>query len=178
MKSLNLLALFVLAVGCSQPESKETPATAEAPAAAAGTPSATYAYAPRYSNDFSFDESGHADIVMKLWKQFDENKLDEGLDYFADSVMIQFPDGSKMHNTRDSVMAMTKSYRNGYSSMRNEVDVVIPLKENKNGDRWVLVWGEEYHEKNGKKDSVLLHEVWLFNKDGKISFMHQYAGKD
>lgn len=177
MKSLSLFAGLLLAMGCSQPETKESPAAAEAPAAA-GTPSATYAYAPRYSNDFSFDESGNADIVMKLWKQFEENKLEEGLGYFADSVMMLFPDGNSVHATKDSVMAMTKAYRNSYSSLHNEVDAVIPLKENKNGERWVLVWGEEYHEKNGKKDSVLLHELWRFNKDGKINMMQQFAGKD
>jgi hypothetical protein len=177
MKSLNLLAMLLLAMSCSQPETKEPTATTEAPVAA-GTPSATYAYAPRYSNDFSFDESGNADIVMKLWKQFDENKLEEGLGYFADSVMIRFPDGSSVHATKDSVMAMTKAYRNGFSSVHSEVDAVMPMKENKNGTRWVLVWGEEYHEKNGKKDSVLLHELWMFNKDGKISMMQQFAGKD
>lgn len=177
MKSLNLLPLLLLAMSCSQPETKEPTATTEAPAAA-GTPSATYAYAPRYSNDFSFDESGNADIVMKLWKEFEENKLEEGLGYFADSVMMLFPDGNSVHATKDSVMAMTKAYRNGFSSLRNEVDAVIPMKENKDGTRWVLVWGEEYQEKNGKKDSVLLHELWRFNKDGKIDMMQQFAGKD
>ena len=177
MKSLNLLPLLLLAMSCSQPETKEPTATTEAPAAA-GTPSATYAYAPRYSNDFSFDESGNADIVMKLWKEFEENKLEEGLGYFADSVMMLFPDGNSVHASKDSVMAMTKAYRNGFSSLRTEVDAVIPMKENKDGTRWVLVWGEEYHEKNGKKDSVLLHELWRFNKDGKIDMMQQFAGKD
>ncbi|HSR39844.1 MAG TPA: hypothetical protein VLL95_13095, partial [Phnomibacter sp.] len=102
----------------------------------------------------------------------------EGLGFFADSVMLLFPDGNSVHATKDSVMAMTKAYRNSYSSLHNEVDAVIPLKENKNGERWVLVWGEEYHEKNGKKDSVLLHELWRFNKDGKINMMQQFAGKD
>lgn len=177
MKSLNLLPLLLLAMGCSQPETKEPTAAAEAPAAA-GTPSATYAYAPRYSNDFSFDESGNADIVMKLWKQFEDNKLDEGIGYFADSVSIVFPDGNKVDAPKDSVMAMTKAYRNSYSSLHNEVDAVIPMKENKSGTRWVLVWGEEYHEKNGKKDSVLLHELWMFDKDGKIRRLEQFAGKD
>ncbi len=176
MRKMYLLASLVWAASCSNPQPEDTKAGTDTPAST--TASVQYPYNMRYSSDFSMGDTSDAKIVMTLWKQFDENRLDESLGYFADSVMMIFPDGNTVNAGKDSVLAMTKAYRAEYSNVRSEVDVVLPVKENSKGDRWVLVWGEEYHEKAGKKDSALLHEVWMFNKAGKIAFMHQYAGKD
>jgi hypothetical protein len=61
-----------------------------------------------------------------------------------------------------------------FSAVSSRVDAVFPTKSTDKGENWVCVWGMETHTMNGKTDSTNLHEVWRFNKDGKVDLMMQY----
>jgi len=137
----------------------------------------TYPYAIGYSSQFEFIDPEKSKMVLGMWKDFDNNNLDNAKDNFADTVTMVFPDMS-MHASRDSIIAVTKAYRNTYTSVISKVDVVMSVRStDKKGD-WVLIWGDETHTgKNNKTDSIALHEVWGLNKAGKIEFMQQYVSK-
>lgn len=109
-----------------------------------------------------------------MWKDFDNGDVSRHKEYFADSVEMLFPDGSRIHTTRDSAIASTNAYRGMYSSVTSRVDAVLPTKSLTDSVNWVCVWGMETHTMKGKTDSVDLHEVWRFNKNGKVDFMMQY----
>ena len=112
-----------------------------------------------------------------MWKDFDNNTLDNAKDKFADTVRMIFP-GMEMRASRDSVIASTKSYRNSFSSVISMVDVVMAVKSTDKNDDWVLVWGDEIKtDKKNKTDTIALHEVWQLNKEGKVVFMQQYISK-
>ena len=65
-------------------------------------------------------------------------------------------------------MSEAKSDVHGYMSFRS-ID-----KEHD----WVAIWGTENGTmKDGTKKSINLHEVWQFNKDGKVALIRQYSSK-
>jgi hypothetical protein len=52
---------------------------------------------------------------------------------------------------------------------------VISVKSTDKGDDWVLVWAiDDYTDKDNVKHKVKYQQVWLLNKEGKISFMEQF----
>ena len=149
--------------------------------AAATTPSdenVTYAYTPAYSADFTIGDSKYAQTVLELWKDFDNNTFDTHKDAFADSVSMDFADGSKMNGPRDSIIAGAKAYRTSLKNVVSSIEAVVTLKPKGKDETWVSVWGKEVDtHNNGKMDSVYYNENWMFDKDGKIAYMGQYAGK-
>jgi hypothetical protein len=87
-------------------------------------------------------------------------------------------DGPPMMGPRDSVLASAQNYRNSFSSVASHVQALVPLHSIDSSQNWVAVWGTEVHtDKNGKKDSVYLQEVWRLNKDNKFDLMYQYDSK-
>ncbi len=149
--------------------------------AAATTPSdenVTYPYPVEYSSDFSIGDSKYAQTVLQLWKDFDNNTFDDHKDAFADSVTMDFPDGSTISGTRDSVVASAKAYRGSLKNVVSSIEVVTSLKPKGKDETWVCVWGKEIDTHNNNKvDSVYLQENWMFNKDGKVAYMSQFSAK-
>ncbi len=139
------------------------------------TDNVTYPYEIGYSSKFEIGDAQQSKMILELWKDFDSGDVSKHKEYFADSVQMLFPDGSSMHNVKDSIIAETNTYRAMYSSVTSRVDAIIPVKSTDKGENWVCVWGTEIHTLKGKTDSTNLHEAWRFDKDGKIDFMMQYA---
>ena len=82
----------------------------------------TYPYTIAYSSQFEFIDPEKGKMVLELWKDFDNNTLDNVKDKFADTVTVQFP-GMKMHAVRDSIISSTKAYRSLFSAVTSIVDV-------------------------------------------------------
>ena len=136
--------------------------------------SVTYPYTINYSSQFEFIDPEKGKIILDLWKDFDNNTLDNSKDKFADTVSMKFP-GLQMRASRDSVIASTKSYRASFSAVASSVDAVMSVRATDKKTDWVAVWGKEVHtNKKNVKDSVEIHELWGFNKDGKVESMEQY----
>lgn len=180
MKQLSLAAyiLCVLVACNTATNSSNTNDTTAMADTTAMTESVNYAYPVAYSSDFTIGDSKYAQTVLELWKDFDNNTFDNHKDAFADSVAMDFADGSSIKSTRDSVVNSAKAYRSGLKNVASSIDVVTTLKPQGKDETWVCVWGTEVDTHNGGKvDSVYLQENWMFNKDGKIAYMSQYAQK-
>ncbi len=135
----------------------------------------TYPYAVTYSSQFEKSNDQNSQMVLGLWKDFDNNTLDNSLDKFADTVTMMMPGFEMVSVTRDSALRSTKSYRSMFSKVVNRVDAVTALRSTDKNEEWVLVWGTEVHtNKKNVTDSVHLQETWRLNKDGKIDYMMQY----
>lgn len=165
-------ALAVLAA-CNSKESGNTtggdsPVT---PAAEIKSP-----YEIGYSSKFTMGDPRNAESVLALWKSWEGGDLSTSKDLFADSVEIYLADGSKIAGPRDSVLAGAQQFRSSLSSSVPSVDVIFAARSTDKNEEWALVWGKEVNtSKDGKVDSVYLHEAWRFNKDGKTDRMFQYA---
>ncbi len=134
----------------------------------------TYSSPISYSSQFEMGDNKNAQMILDLWKDFDNNTLDQSKDKFADSVTMLFSE-TEMYGSRDSVFNATQSYRNMFNTVSSRVAAIMPVKSTDKNDDWVLVWGTETHtDKNNKTDSVHLQETWRINKDGKVDLMMQY----
>lgn len=178
MKQTVFCLAVAMAIASCNNQTETTAAVADKPAPA--TETAPYPIVAAYSKDFEIGDPELGRKILELWVHFDNNELDKGVGYFADSVRIEFPDGSILNGPKDSVMAATKAYRNTYSTVHSTVEAwtVLKPKENDRPGSWVCIWGKEVDTgKDGKVDSIYLQENWHFNTAGKIDLMLQFARK-
>ncbi|MES1220009.1 MAG: hypothetical protein ABUT20_31190 [Bacteroidota bacterium] len=135
----------------------------------------TYPYPISYSSKFELADPKYGQIILGLWKDWDNGTLSNSKDAFADSVEMHFADGSMMHSVRDSVLAAGQMYRDMYTKAVSEVNAVTALRSMDKDENWALVWGKEVDtDKKGKVDSFYLQETWRFNKAGKVDLLYQY----
>ncbi len=140
-----------------------------------------------YSSKFEIGDPKNAETVLKLWKDWDNNSLMNSKDLFADTLTFYFSDGSMMHASRDSALAMAQKIRDNQASITSSIDAVMSAKSLMNNtstkpedqnENWALIWGEErVTDKKGKKDSSAVMETWRINKDGKVDLVFQYRKK-
>ena len=180
MKKIFIGASITLFAACNSSSDKaktesmstDTTATAVAPKT---MPDINSPYPVAYSSKFEMGDPKNAETVLGLWKDWDNGNLANSKDRFADSVMLHFSDGSMIHTTRDSALAMAQKVRDSYTSSVSRVDAVMSVRSTDKNENWALVWGLETNtNKKGKVDSSYLQETWRLNKDGKADLVYQF----
>lgn len=133
-------------------------------------------YKATYSSKFKMGNAKYASMVLDLWKDWDDNALDRH-DYLADTITAYFPDGSVVKG-KAAFMETSRKYRATFTTVKSVVHAFTTLRpEDKNEDA-VCIWGQEDDTApDGTITKSNLHEVWFFNKDGKISSMRQWHAK-
>ena len=173
MKKFLPLALIAATIACNTQSPEPAAETAET------TTKATHEYSvkSRYSSDWEIGDPQQGEAVIALWKHFDNNTLDSVRSMFADSVYMEGPAfAMKFHS--DTALAGAKADRAQYSALKTEIDDIIPLKAKDHPEETVVtIWGEEIGTIGGKEIKRKIHEVWSFNKDGKVSSMLRYDGR-
>ncbi|HJP63867.1 MAG TPA: hypothetical protein VJ844_10510 [Mucilaginibacter sp.] len=134
----------------------------------------TAPYKASYSSKFTIADQAHANKVLTLWKDFENNTLDKHIAWFADTVSITTADGKTVKGKAENLKGV-KEYRKTMSKLKVTVDAWVSLKSTDHNENVVCVWGTEEFMMNGKQVKQSIQEVWAFNKDGKISMMLQYA---
>jgi len=133
-------------------------------------------YKATYSSDFKMGKSALATRILEVWKDWDDNQLDRH-DYFADTVTMMFSDGMVMKGKKENLEA-AKKYRGSFTKVVSTVHAWMPLTSNDRKEDAVCIWGQEVNTlPDGKEETRDIHEVWWFNKDGKISSMRQWTAK-
>lgn len=136
-------------------------------------------YTASYSSKFEMGDPNHAKTILELYKDWDNNTLDNSKSKFADTVEFNFSDGSKMVGPFDSVNASAKKFRSTLGTVNTKVHAVFPVKSTDKNENWVVAWFTEYRtDAKGKKDSVELQETWRLNKDGRADLLLQYEQKN
>ncbi|HEX3383859.1 MAG TPA: hypothetical protein VHS53_01660 [Mucilaginibacter sp.] len=131
-------------------------------------------YKANYSSKFTIADESYSNKVLMLWKDYEENMLDRHLDWFADTVSMIVATGQATKG-KAANLAAVKAYRSSLKNMKVSVDACMSVKSDR-GDNAVCIWGtEDFTDQNGKHTVMDMQEVWMFNKDGKISMMLQYA---
>ncbi len=127
-----------------------------------------------YSSKFEWGDPKKSEQVVQLWKDFDDNSLDNSKSYFADSVSMDMV-GMAYTGTSDSLVGLMKGYRSSLPAVESKVDAVMSVRSTDKNEDWVCIWGMEYvTHAPGKVDSSAVHEIWRFNSAGKIDYMGQY----
>ncbi len=134
-------------------------------------------YKALYSSDFEMGDPAKSMLVLEMWKDYDDNAFDRHADMFADSVVVFLSDGEVLRG-KESMLTGVKTYRSTIDSVRSDVHAWMSLKSKDRNEDVVAVWGTENDTwKDGKKTANHLHEVWFFNKDGKVSAIRQFSMK-
>lgn len=128
------------------------------------------------NTNLRFGNSQYSMKVLHAWKAYDEGNLDKVADMFADDVWGTLPDGTVIKG-KEAFMNAFKTYRAGFASVQSVVHACTTLKSAEDPDRdATLIWGMETDtQKDGTVQKVSLHEVWFFNKAGKVAEFHQFA---
>ena len=133
-------------------------------------------YKATYSSSFKIGKANYSAIILNLWKDWDDNTFDKH-DYFSDTVVMMFPDGSVTRGKAANLVA-AKKYRGGMKSASSIIHAWVPLSSTDLNEDAVCVWGhEEDTYADGRVEKKDLHEVWWFNKEGKVSRMRQWEAK-
>ena len=191
MKKISIVGLIAILAACNNSSDKAKVDSMNADSTAAATTTATMMpainspYPVVYSSKFEIGDPKHAETVLNLWKDWDNNNLANGKNSFADTVTFYFSDGSMMHASRDSALAMAQKMRDNQASITSTIDAVMSVKSLQNnqpgGDQnenWALLWGEErVTDKKGRKDSSAIQETWRLNRDGKVDMVYQFRKK-
>jgi hypothetical protein len=176
MQIKSFAAVSMLLFACNQPAETppiETKAAESAPTAAINM----QGYTPSYSNSFEMGDPKNADIVMQLYKDWDDGTPNIHKELFADTVQMSLSDGSVTKGPKDSALANGAAYRDLFKEVKTTVHSVFPTKSTDKNENWVCIWAKEVHTEkaSGKTDSVELQEAWRFDKDGKVNWILQYS---
>ncbi len=137
-----------------------------------------YPYTPGYSSKFEIGDPKNALTILNLYKDWDNNTLDNSKNSWADTDSLYLSDGSLMAGGRDYILAQAKRIRNTMGTVQDKVAGWVSLRSTDKNENWVLVYTNEIKTAaDGKKDSTFLQETWRFNKDGKVDLVYQYAQK-
>jgi len=184
MKKILFVTSMAFFAACNNSSDKAKVESMNADSTAATTSTATTMrdinspYAVSYSSKWEIGDPKNAETILNLWKDWDNGNLMNSKNSFADSLTFHFSDGSMMHASRDSALAMAQKDRDNYVSSVSTVDVVVSTKSTDKNENWALIWGEErLTDKKGKKDSSSLQEAWRLNKDVKVDLVYQYRAR-
>jgi hypothetical protein len=78
-------------------------------------------------------------IVLTMYNDWDEMSVAKMKDYFADSVVLDMPDGKRTAGSKDEVVAKMEQFRNGNTNTENQVLNAIPLRNKDTDFDWVRV---------------------------------------
>lgn len=132
-------------------------------------------YTASYSSNFKMADPTYSDKILSVWKDYENNTLDKHLDMFSDTVTMMFANMAPVKGKTEN-LAGAKAFRSSIKDYKVSVEAWMSLKSDKD-QNLVCIWAtESFTDKDGKAIKQRLHEVWGFNKDGKIDLMMQYAG--
>ncbi len=170
-KLLFVFGVCLLAIACNN-EKKESAVNTET---AAVKPAMTLSMPATYSSSFEMGNPDYAAMIVQgSWKDWQDNKMDNLRSWMADSVVIITSNETTIKGV-DSVAAVWKRFRDGYTAVTDSVDAVMPVYSTDKKENWVLVWVTEYNTNlKGVKDTSSVMETWRINKDGKADLAFQY----
>jgi hypothetical protein len=132
-------------------------------------------YTANYSSKFTIASPTYSDKILTLWKDFENNTLDLHADMLADTVTMMLASGPTLKGKAENLKSV-KEFRGSIKNYKVTLDAWLSLRSDRN-ENVVCVWGnEEFTDKTGKQVKQRTHEVWVFNKEGKVGLMLQFVG--
>jgi hypothetical protein len=163
MRKTLILCLFVYtSISCNNPAGKET---AKTDSSAAAKP--VYAYTIAKPDNWDMGSSQNTAVALSSLKAFENNKVDECLTYFADTVVwkADYMDGKY---SKDSMKAMFVAAWKDMASVKIDMHDFESVISKDKKDEYVTMWYTEITtDKKGKTDSLaVINDLKIVN--GKI----------
>src|SRR5437773_5394809 len=102
-----------------------------------------YPYTSDYSHDFEIGSSKNAMTLLQLYKDWDNNTLDNSKSSFADKDTMYFSDGNMFAGSRDSLFIVANQMRGQMGNVVDSVHAWVPLRSKDKNEDWVLIWTRE-----------------------------------
>lgn len=162
-KMLILCLLVYISISCNNPAGKETAKTDSA-----GTAKPVYAYTINKPDNWDMGSSQNTAVALNALKAFENNKIDESLGYFADTVLWK-SDHMEGKYSKDSLKAMFVGAWNGMASTKIDMHDFESVISKDKKDEYVTMWYvQTTTDKKGKTDSVaVINDLKISN--GKIT---------
>ncbi len=176
MRKMYLFAALAFATACNIGTDKSKSEAGKEPDAVPPKQEVlNYPYTPDYSSDFEIGDPKNALTLLKMYKNWDNNTMDNSKNDFAENDTMIFSDGYMFAGSRDSLFTMANKVRGKMGTVVDSVHAWVPLRSKDKNEEWVLIWAREIAtDAKGKKTTKELHEVWRFDKNGKINLVYQY----
>jgi hypothetical protein len=135
----------------------------------------TYTYKATYSSDVTVPSKPEiGQMVLNVWKMFEDKQIDSLKKYYADTVIYENSDGYYFHGPVDSLLNFARADVKALDSLRFDISMWQSLHVNDRNEDWVYIWAaERRYEKGEKADTSLIHEQWKV-ENGKVSYFNQY----
>src|SRR5882672_8285133 len=125
-KFLSLLAIVFFMLSCNQDKPAATEKTDSAKTEAKKVDTTTYPYKAAYSSAFEIGKSENAKLVLDIWKAYENNKLDDTKNSWADTIVLQF-DRATLRVSGAQGLEEAKKDRAQYTSVIDTVVAWVPL---------------------------------------------------
>ena len=162
-RMLSLCLLIYISVSCNNPADKAANKTD----LTAGT-KPVYAYTIKNPDNWETGSSENTALVLNSLKAFENNKIDDCLSYFADTVKWR-ADYMEGKYSKDSLKAMFTRSWSEMNSMKIEMHDFESVISKDKKDAYVTMWYvQTTTDKKGKTDSVsVVNDLKIVN--GKIT---------
>lgn len=90
-----------------------------------------------YSSNFEIGNPKYAQIVLNIYKDYDNNTFNNS-DAYADTVSMKVADGGTIRGKNVLINALKKS-RNNIKSIRDTIDTYVVLKPKSKDETWVSI---------------------------------------
>jgi hypothetical protein len=176
MRKIYLFATIAFLTACtSNADKSTTEAPKESDSTSEKQRNVTYPYTADYSSDFEIGDAKNAQTLLELYKNWDNNTLNNSKSAFAENDTMYFSDGNMFAGSRDSLFIIANKMRGQMGSVVDSIHAWVPLRTRDKKEQWVAIWTREISTNaKGVKKSKELHEVWRFDNNGKINLMYQY----
>ena len=175
MKKILIVACAGLFAACNSGSDNTKVESMNAKADSTQMDNTNYPYTADYSHNFEIGSSKNAMTLLQLYKDWDNNTLDNSKNSFAEHDTMVFSDGTMFAGTRDSFFTVAKQMRASMGTVTDSIHAWVPLRSKDKNEDWVLIWAREIStDAKGKKTTKELQETWRFNSEGKADLVYQY----
>lgn len=165
MKKILIGLMIVTIAACSNSKQKQN--------AAGQDTTIYYPYVPSYS-ELEKGKPAYAKTVLEVWRAYETGNILSAAKKFSDSLTLIFKDAI-FSGRRDSILQLFQKRRDEYLTVQSYVDSWMPVRAKDANSDEVLVWGRlDCTTGKGKRDYLVVHEIWRLDASGKIYEMDQY----
>ncbi|HEY6978319.1 MAG TPA: hypothetical protein VH396_18605 [Chitinophagaceae bacterium] len=177
MKRLSFLAIVALLLaGCGNQPSAESTDKEKSETPVGGAMPVDLPYKMQYSN-WTMGDPQNLKIILDMYKNWEDNKLDAAAAAFADSTYYDLANGNMAVTTKQNILDSFKVWRGMSGSLSSDVITGLSLHSPDKNEDWVLTWSlNRWTSKDGKTDSSYSNDNWQL-KNGKIAYMTSFEQK-
>lgn len=119
----------------------------------------SYPYKATYTSSVTIGSPKNSQLALQSYKDWEDNHLNNAPAYFADTVTMDFADGTHLKLGRDSLIRVFQKYRDSLTTSKLEIQVWTSLHSTDKNEDWVNVWYKQTdHYKTGKIDSAIYED--------------------